>query len=361
MNISTYIFGKFPSGYAQFPDDFTREYFTRFYEISQSTTQLAVRRKDDLMYYGYIRKIEPQGCYIGLCAVLNGVFIKQPEKMFSGFEHIIETMVTHGRLIHYTNNGEITATVNKLFECEEEQLLINHAVKALVDAQQVQQLPAWSYSVSDKAIKSYSIFDDVNEIEKSTYANGYTMIYKSKNYDTAKMLGYKSVFQKQIKKIKTLQDENDKLQKELKNWKNRQKNTKIVGLLGIIAIVLGTIIWNKVLFPSEVTKYDAGEYLYYGPMLNGKPNGVGVAIYHQGDKDGRLYYYGNFKDGNRKDKDAIMFYKDGSYFKGIMDDDKWLYGIFFDINKTHFIGSFKNNKPSIGTWYEHIPVQQINN
>lgn len=94
-------------------------------------------------------------------------------------------------------------------------------------------------------------------------------------------------------------------------------------------------------------------------MENGEPNGTGVAIYHKNDKDGRLYYYGNFNDGKRIDNNAIMFYKDGSYFKGSMNEDKWYKGLFFDVEKAHFIGEFKDNKPWNGEWYKHVKEQTI--
>ncbi len=54
-----------------------------------------------------------------------------------------------------------------------------------------------------------------------------------------------------------------------------------------------------------------------------------------------------------------MFYKDGSYFKGSMNEDKWYKGLFFDVEKAHFIGEFKDNKPWNGEWYKHVPVQRI--
>jgi hypothetical protein len=54
-----------------------------------------------------------------------------------------------------------------------------------------------------------------------------------------------------------------------------------------------------------------------------------------------------------------MFYKDGSYFKGSMNGDKWYKGIFFDVEKEHFIGEFKNNNPWNGNWYKHIKEQTI--
>ena len=61
----------------------------------------------------------------------------------------------------------------------------------------------------------------------------------------------------------------------------------------------------------------------------------------------------------RIDNNAIMFYKDGSYFKGSMNEDKWYKGLFFDVEKAHFIGEFKDNKPWNGEWYKHVKEQTI--
>lgn len=222
-------------------------------------------------------------------------------------------------------------------------------------------LPAVNYGVAKDSVKSFSIQDDAQEIIKSSYTNGYTFIYKSKGYNTAQMNSYKGVIAKMDKRIQNLQNECTTLKNEVSSLKSKQRNTKWVALLSIIALILFGIIYVKVINPSEVTKKDMGTYIYYGPMENGEPNGTGVAIYHKQDKDGRLYYYGNFTNGKRVDNNAIMFYKDGSYFKGSMNEDKWYKGLFFDVEKEHFIGEFQDNQPWNGEWYKHVPVQKISN
>ena len=221
------------------------------------------------------------------------------------------------------------------------------------------KLPAVNYGVAKNSVKSFSIQDDGLEIIKSSYTNGYTFIYKSKGYNTAQMNSYKGVVARKDKQIQELQDECTKLKSEVSSLKNKQRNTKWVAMLSIVALVLFGIVYVKVINPSEVTKKDMGAYVYYGPMENGEPNGTGVAIYHKNDKDGRLYYYGNFNDGKRIDNNAIMFYKDGSYFNGSMNEDKWYKGLFFDVEKAHFIGEFKDNKPWNGDWYKHVKEQTI--
>lgn len=360
MNLSVYLFGDLSSGYTQYPDDYSREVFSTFYKNSQATTQVAIHRDDDLMYYGYVRKLEDNN-FIGLCVVINGKIITQIESLFVIFENIIEMMVRNGYLIHFSDNGEIVSKIGRLYENKEEIDLITSSLQKSFDRLESTslKLPAVSYGTSKKSIKSYSVQDDEKDILKSSYTNGYTLVYKSRGYNTTQMNSYRGVIGRKNNEIMNLQTECNKLQKEVYSLKNKQRNTIWVSIFAIAAIVLGVVVWTQVLFPNEVTKKDMGEFVYYGPMRNGEPNGVGVAIYHSDDKDGRLYYYGNFTNGKRIDKNAIMFYKDGSYFKGSMNNDKWNEGILFDVEKEHFIGEFKNNIPWNGSWFKHVETQKI--
>ena len=362
MNISVYLFGDFNAGYSQYPNDYSQTIFKSFASNAQATTQITIHRDGDLMYYGYIRKLEGDE-YVGLCVVINGKYITQLDGLFAVFERSIETMTRNGYLIHYGDKGEICSKVGQLYENREEIDLITSNLQAAFEGLErtSQKLPAVSYGTAKDSLKSYSIQDDEQEIIKSSYTNGYTFIYKSKGYNTAQMNSYRGIITRKDKEIETLRSECSKLKSDVSSLKNKQRNTKWVSILSVIAVILFGIVYVKVINPSEVTKKDMGAYIYYGPMKNGEPNGTGVAIYHSNDKDGRLYYYGNFTDGKRIDSNAIMFYKDGSYFKGSMNEDKWYKGLFFDVEKEHFIGEFKNNAPWNGDWYKHVKVQTIIN
>jgi hypothetical protein len=360
MNISVYLFGDFNAGYSQYPNDYSQTIFKSFANNAQATTQIAIHRDGDLMYYGYIRKLESDE-YVGLCVVINGKYITQLDGLFAVFERAIETMTRNGYLIHYSDKGEICSKVGQLYENREEIDLITSNLQAAFEGLErtSQKLPAVSYGIAKNSIKSYSIQDDEQEIVKSSYTNGYTFIYKSKGYNTAQMNSYRGIITRKDKEIDNLRSECSNLKSQVSSLKNKQRNTKWVSILSVIAVILFGIVYVKVINPSEVTKKDMGAYVYYGPMENGEPNGTGVAIYHSNDKDGRLYYYGNFTDGKRIDSNAIMFYKDGSYFKGSMNEDKWYKGLFFDVEKEHFIGEFKNNAPWNGDWYKHVKEQTI--
>ena len=362
MNISVYLFGDFNDGYSQYPNDYSQSIFKTFANEAQATTQIAIHREGDLMYYGYIRKLTNEE-YVGMCVIINGKYIAQLDGLFAVFERVIETMTRNGYLIHYSDNGEICSKVGQLYENREEIDLITSNLQAAFEGLEriSQKLPAVSYGTAKNSIKSYSVQDDEQEIVKSSYTNGFTFIYKSKGYNTAQMNSYKGIITRKDNEIENLRGECSKLKSEVFSLKNKQRNITWVSILSIVAIILFGVVYAKVINPSEVTKKDMGAYVYYGPMENGEPNGTGVAIYHSNDKDGRLYYYGNFTDGKRIDSNAIMFYKDGSYFKGSMNEDQWHKGIFFDVEKEHFIGEFKNNSPWNGDWYKHVREQTIKN
>jgi hypothetical protein len=362
MNISIYIFGEFHSGYTQYPYDYSEGFLKSFAKNAKATTQVTIHRDGDLMHYGYIRKLENEE-YLGLCAIVNGVYLTKLDGLFGIFEQVVEFMVRNGYLIHFNDNGELVSDVTKLHESGEEMDIISAKLKTLFENLEStsQKLPPTNYGVAKDSIENYSIQDDEQAIVKSSYTNGYTYIYKSKGFNTAQMNSYKGIIARKEREIQDLQNKHTMLRTEISTLKNKQRNTTWVSALAIVALVLFGIVYTKVINPSEVTKKDMGEYVYYGPIANGEPNGVGVAIYHANDRDGRLYYYGSFKDGKRIDENAIMFYKDGSYFRGTMNEDKWIHGLFFDVEQAQFIGEFRDNEPWNGHWYKRVKEQTLVN
>ena len=353
MNLSVYLFGDLGNGYTQYPNDYAHTIFSNFYKKSLATTQVTIHRDGDLMYYGYIRKLENNN-YIGLCTIINGKIISHIDRIFAIYEGVIELMVRNGYLIHFSDKGELVSKIDKLYENKEEIDLLTSSLQALFDRLEdsSKKLPDVSYGTSRESCKRFSIQDDENEIVKSSYTNGYTFVYKFAGYNTAQMNSYKGIIARKNKELAAKQE-------EINSLKNKQRNAKWVSIFALIALILGVVVWTQVLFPNEVTKKDMGEYVYYGPMQNGEPNGTGVAIYHKDDKDERLYYYGIFTDGKRIDQNAIMFYKNGSYYYGSMNEDKWIKGLLFNVEKEHFIGEFKDNQPWNGDWYKHVKVQTI--
>ena len=362
MNGSVYIFGNLSSGYTQYPDEeSTSLIFQKFYTKAKATTQIAIRRDGDLMYYAYIRKLE-QDKYIGLCVLLNGVVLTTFEGLFSLYENVISNLVTKGYLIKYNDKGDLIANTEHLYMNREEIDFVADSLKGGFDSMQstAMKLPPVNYAISSESVAEFVVEDNVKEILKSSYTNGYTYIYKSKGFNTALMNSYKGVLSKISKENAALKKKNAEISSQLQKAKIKQRNTFWVSVLGGIILVLGVILWNKVLFPSEVTHYETGEFVYYGPMKNKKPHGVGVAIYPQNDEDGRKYYIGNFENGERQDTAAILFYQAGDYFYGMMKGDKWESGLLYKCSDgTYFKGTFNQNIPYNGDWYDHFKKHHL--
>ena len=74
MNNSVYVFGNLGVGYTQYPEGYAQEIFYKFFEQSSARSQIVIHREKNLMYYGYVRKLDVPERYIGFCALLNGVW-----------------------------------------------------------------------------------------------------------------------------------------------------------------------------------------------------------------------------------------------------------------------------------------------
>lgn len=240
MNISVYLFGEFKNGYTQYPDDYSSSIFHSFATNEKATTQIAIHRDGNLMYYAYIRRLE-QDKYIGFCILLNGLLLTRPTDLFSLFEQEIFSLVTEGALIHFNEQGEIETNVDKLYLNQEEVSLITQSLRnsfAKFEGRCI-ALPAVSYGLSKDARQDFDINDDPEKIVKSSHTNGYTYIYKAKNYNTAKLNSYKGVLAKCHKEKEELQAQYDTLRKQHEKTLKEKKQFKNVIILLIIIVFCG--------------------------------------------------------------------------------------------------------------------------
>lgn len=362
MNVSIYIFGEFAAGYSQYPQDYTTAIFKQFNSKAKSQTQLCIHRDGDLIYYAYIRKLSEQK-YIGLCAVLNGMMFSDVKTVFELFEQQITGMISRGDLIFFNSQGDITTNVTQLHLCRSTIEQLQNALRSQLDRLPIIPLPAVSFGVSKDSVKEFIMDESTSNIIDASAKYGYTFIYKDKNYETSQTQSVKNIILKLNNDKVELQKRCDDLSSLLTQEKVKQRNMKYVGILGAVVIFFGIVLWNKVLFPSEVTRYETGEFVYYGPLnKNHQPNGIGVAIYPETDLQKRRYYIGNFVNGKREDNEAMLLYQNGDYYYGSMSDDKWGNGIFYNkTDNSHYSGEFLENEPYNGTWYDHKPVIKIYN
>jgi len=247
MNVTVYLFGEFNNGYTQYPDDYTKTIFQKFYSNAKSATQITIHREGNLMYYGYIRKLELNR-YIGFCVVINGLILTRLEGLFSLFENTIFALVSNGQLIHFNEQGNI---VTKLYINREEIDLLTQLFRAGFHHFQntVKPLPPINYSISQDTIKSFAIDNDIDEIIKSSYTFGYTYIFKSKDFNTSQLNSFKEVLENLNNEKTELANQYNKLEEEHKKTIKQKKHYRFVAILFILVFgcLIGLVSLNSYL------------------------------------------------------------------------------------------------------------------
>lgn len=245
MNASIYVFGKFNNGYSQYPDDYTSSIFETFHKHAKSVTQLSIHREGNLVYYGYIRKLEEKN-YIGFCIVLNGLLVTQINHLFSLYEYLTTNLVSKGYLIHFNNQGDIITNVEKLYLNQEEISQLQNSIRFNLQKLDYTVLPPVDYSKSKDSIKDFHVSDNLEDIIKSTYTNAYTFIYKTKEYNTSQLNSYKGVITRLNSEKKEITDKYEDLQKVYSKTLRQKKQMKLVIFL-VFILFLGSIIFFNTL------------------------------------------------------------------------------------------------------------------
>ncbi len=90
---------------------------------------------------------------------------------------------------------------------------------------------------------------------------------------------------------------------------------------------------------------------FKGEVVNGMPQGRGVVTYID-DVDGRTRYEGAYLNGMREDSAAVLYYKNGDIYRGSFIANKFGTGTYFiKENGMFFRGTFKDDQPYNGVWY----------
>ena len=360
MKPIVYFFGSLPGGLCAYPQDHTKLFFEDFIKRSKNVLQIVVHRMDNLLYYGYVRKFN--GNYFGICVCLDRIY-NDVGLLFNIFDDIFAQSLQQGEILKFSSENRIDWAL-KTFASEN--VAINEYTRKIIERLNLSdsnsiEVPPADFSISINDCIEISLESSKEEILNVT--KRYSNIYIVKtNDEIERVTGFTRLIEGKDKEISRLKQEvssqkikNLELSSQLIKAKALQKNMVWVSVLSIITFIFGTILWNKVLFPSEVTHYKTKDFIYYGPLKNKKPHGIGVAFYPQDDVDGRKFYIGNFENGVRQDSTAMLYYREGDYFYGKMKDDKWENGLLYKCSDgTYFRGSFQENIPYNGVWYDHV-------
>lgn len=243
MNCSVYIFGELSSGYTQYPEDSSSHILNRLITNCKATTQLVIRRDDNLMYYSYVRKLE-NNKYVGIAIAVNGYYIQHIQSLFALFENTIEKLVLQGSIICFSKDGNIIPTQKQLKEQEEDiDSITQNLAKDFNNAGQACKLPPVDYTVAKESVKEFNISDSKRDIVRSSYTYGYTYIYKDNDYNTVKVDSYRSVLSRVNLENVDLKKRNSELHEENQKILRQKKQFKNVILLILLVIGCGVGIY----------------------------------------------------------------------------------------------------------------------
>ena len=220
MNISTYIFGLLGNGYSQYPNDYTQTIFQNFHEHSTAQTQIAVHRDNNLIYYGYIRRLEA-GQYIGLCVVLNSVMLTNFKEMFNIFENAITNLVVNGIILQFNDKGDIISKTTQLYTNQTEVSRITEYLRAEFTKSEgaSKPLPPTNYGIAKNEKRTFSVDNDTNEIVKASVSYNYVYVYKQNDFDTQSLSSYRGIVNRLNK---------EKTEIAHKYWDLQQEHTKVL-------------------------------------------------------------------------------------------------------------------------------------
>lgn len=366
MKPSVYFFGLSSGKFISYPQDHSDCIFANAIKKVKNVSQIILHRKDNLLYYCYLRRIDGDSLFgIGLC--LDSIFT-DIEFLFNTFDNIYADLVKEGALLKMDAKAHILWVSSNLLS---DTVAINEYSKKLIDVicasnKRLSPLPPVDFSISVNDCIELSLENDRGSIVSATqrYCNLYVVKTKSEIERVTSFTNLLRSKDKEINVIKHELSDEKRRSSDLRtanlNLKAKQKNIIWVSAFAIISAAMFVVLYFKVINPSEVTHYETGEFVYYGPLKDKKPHGIGVAIYPADDKDGRKYYIGNFENGERQDSSAILFYQDGDYYYGSMKGDKWEMGmLYMNSDNSHFVGTFEDNIPSTGKWYDHRKLYRL--
>lgn len=246
MNGTIYIFGQLGGKYTQYPTDYTQTYFQEFEHTVKAKTAIAIRRAGDLMLYQYIRRLSDgssaQGEYIGIAIVYNGVMLKDLKPLFQIYEDTITNLVVSGKILQFTDSGDIVSTIGNLYQASSEFARASEYLSAQLSAQPAlfEKLPAKNYAINEEETKSFSIQDDMGDIIEATHNYAKVYVLKDADYNSATLTSYSA----KLRELNTAKESAQKTikaqQGEIASLKRKQKNFKLVFLL-VVVIFIGII------------------------------------------------------------------------------------------------------------------------
>ncbi len=238
MRPSIYFFGEMSDGVKSYPTDHTIDFFNNFIRRSRNELQIVLHRKDNLLYYSYIRKIQNNNSF-GICICLDCLY-KDITRLFTVFDGIFSRLMEKGELIRLTSSGQIIWATTSL--ADEPVVIMEYSDEIIrqlgIGPSNTQPLPPVNFSVSindclESGLESLDIVDAINK-----YSNIYIVKRES---EIEKVESYKNTLSEKDTEIHSLNQKISSLEEENLKLLRKKKQYKLVIFLSIL-VVVGVVI-----------------------------------------------------------------------------------------------------------------------
>jgi len=89
--------------------------FNHLAKNNLSGSQLTVYRKEQLIYYVFIRKLAGENNYFGIALIFNSVYCRDIHKFYRLFQETIFEIAKQGKILQIQINGEISFAVQRFY------------------------------------------------------------------------------------------------------------------------------------------------------------------------------------------------------------------------------------------------------
>ncbi len=243
MNHSVYLFGSLEAGYTQYPDDFTKDVFQTAAREVSDIQKVTIHRDGSLIYYIYVRPLktdnESSGQYLGIAISFNGVYYENIKGIFGVFEEALANIVITGKIVEFTETGDIVPCSAKLCNSRTEFERIASVLELYVSRlspDSFKKLPPVNYSGGTDTAVLQKVSDSV-ELGNAVRIYNSIVVVKNDNGEDEPLNSYSDKLRKQSGKISELTTEVSTLSSELAKVKRQKKRTTTVSILSVLMVI----------------------------------------------------------------------------------------------------------------------------
>ena len=216
--------------------DFSSEIFASYAQELPAESCISVRRENDLVYYTYLRRLSSDSrgkTVFGISIVFNSVITYNIQALFKIFERSFEQMVISGKMLQFTDKGEVAIETSGWDSAESASGEISSMIGLYLDdgVNHFEEIPPINYGASVDEAAYISLVEGEDKFR--TLIANYQTIHVTKKHDVSS-----KKFNSYVSKLAKLEEENSLLKALISDFhSNRSTNTHIPAIIWAIVII----------------------------------------------------------------------------------------------------------------------------